>query len=398
MDDGPPAGVSGGATHTYVYDGDGNLVKATVSGVTTAFIGNYCEYSAGAMRKHYYAGGTRIAVRVDSNPINWLLTDHLGSTAVTTNSSGTATAELRYKAYGTTRYAGGTQQTNYRFTGQRIEPALDLYFYNSRWYDPVVGRFIQPDSIVPEPGNPQSLNRYAYTLNNPLRYVDPTGHAFQQGTGGGGVDPLTIAQREAARRAAESFGIPYELVAATIAVEIIDDTDWKDPLLDFWLQEVPLRLHYSTSANNPLRQLTDAFLAGYEHYFGLAGGRGPGNGVANIHLLTAKETEAYFAANYSEERLLAPMPDHYSRSAILLGDQGNIHYAAAVLRRNADYRTGTQQNHVDALSVTDMQMIYGRFRCDCWDSWSDFHAATIVPKDSRGSLLPAYLQLYSLWE
>ena len=178
---GPLTGVSGGATHTYVYDGDGNLVKATVSGVTTAFIGNYCEYSAGALRKHYYAGGTRIGTRVDSNPINWLLTDHLGSTAVTTNSSGTATAELRYKAYGTTRYAGGTQQTNYRFTGQRIEPALDLYFYASRWYDPVVGRFLQPDSVVPQPGNPQSPNRYAYTLNNPVRYTDPTGHwVFEQ--------------------------------------------------------------------------------------------------------------------------------------------------------------------------------------------------------------------------
>jgi hypothetical protein len=40
----------------------------------------------------------------------------------------------------------------------------------------MLGRFIQPDSIVPEPGNPQSLNRYSYVLNNPLRYTDPTGY------------------------------------------------------------------------------------------------------------------------------------------------------------------------------------------------------------------------------
>ena len=38
-----------------------------------------------------------------------------------------------------------------------------------------MGRFTQPDTIVPEPGNPQSLNRYSYVLNNPLRYTDPTG-------------------------------------------------------------------------------------------------------------------------------------------------------------------------------------------------------------------------------
>jgi hypothetical protein len=40
-----------------------------------------------------------------------------------------------------------------------------------------LGRFISADPIVPEPGNPQSLNRYSYVLNNPVRYTDPTGHA-----------------------------------------------------------------------------------------------------------------------------------------------------------------------------------------------------------------------------
>jgi hypothetical protein len=46
----------------------------------------------------------------------------------------------------------------------------------AREYDPSLGRWLSADSIVPEPGNPQSFNRYAYVLNNPLRYVDPTGH------------------------------------------------------------------------------------------------------------------------------------------------------------------------------------------------------------------------------
>ncbi len=50
-----------------------------------------------------------------------------------------------------------------------------MYWYRSRWYDPEIGCFIQPDTIVPERGNPQSLSRYAYVLNNPLRYTDPTG-------------------------------------------------------------------------------------------------------------------------------------------------------------------------------------------------------------------------------
>jgi hypothetical protein len=46
----------------------------------------------------------------------------------------------------------------------------------ARYYDPVIGRFIQADTIVPEPGNPQALNRYAYVYNSPLKYADPSGH------------------------------------------------------------------------------------------------------------------------------------------------------------------------------------------------------------------------------
>jgi len=49
-------------------------------------------------------------------------------------------------------------------------------YYGARYYDPALGMFLSPDTVVPEPGNPQSLNRYAYVLNNPLRYTDPTGY------------------------------------------------------------------------------------------------------------------------------------------------------------------------------------------------------------------------------
>ncbi len=48
-----------------------------------------------------------------------------------------------------------------------------MYWYNSRWYDQLTGRFLQPDTIVPQPGNPQALNRYSYVLDNALRYTAP---------------------------------------------------------------------------------------------------------------------------------------------------------------------------------------------------------------------------------
>jgi hypothetical protein len=47
----------------------------------------------------------------------------------------------------------------------------------SRYLDPALARWIQPDSIVPNPNNPQTLNRYTFVNNNPLTYNDPTGHA-----------------------------------------------------------------------------------------------------------------------------------------------------------------------------------------------------------------------------
>ena len=55
-----------------------------------------------------------------------------------------------------------------RFTGQRAEAGIGLMDYRARFYDPVLGRFVSADTIVPEPGNPQGLNRFSYVLNNPL--------------------------------------------------------------------------------------------------------------------------------------------------------------------------------------------------------------------------------------
>ena len=49
---------------------------------------------------------------------------------------------------------------------------------NARYYDPELGRFIQPDTVIPDLSNPQSYNRYSYCVNNPLRYTDPTGHDY----------------------------------------------------------------------------------------------------------------------------------------------------------------------------------------------------------------------------
>jgi RHS repeat-associated protein len=89
---------------------------------------------------------------------------------------GSPAGVTRYLPYGAIRWESGLWSTDRRFTGQRWEASLGLYDYRARFYDPALGRFLQPDPLVPEPGNPQALNRYAYVNNNPLKYTDPGGH------------------------------------------------------------------------------------------------------------------------------------------------------------------------------------------------------------------------------
>jgi RHS repeat-associated protein len=57
-----------------------------------------------------------------------------------------------------------------------VTEGFGLMFYQSRWYDPYLNHFSQPDSIVPDPGNSQDWDRYSYARNNPIRYNDPSGH------------------------------------------------------------------------------------------------------------------------------------------------------------------------------------------------------------------------------
>ncbi|HHS96770.1 MAG TPA: RHS repeat-associated core domain-containing protein [Chloroflexi bacterium] len=62
------------------------------------------------------------------------------------------------------------------FTGQPLDPDAGLMYYQARWYDPRLGRFVQADTVVPRAGEPQALNRYAYALNSPLKHIDSNGH------------------------------------------------------------------------------------------------------------------------------------------------------------------------------------------------------------------------------
>ena len=114
--------------------------------------------------EYYYAAGQRMALRV-GGALYFLHGDHLGSATLTTDGGGNWVGEARYTPYGEMRrdYPRGVIPTDRLYTGQRQE-TFGLYDYRARYYHPALGRFISADPVVPEPGNPQGLNRYGCVL------------------------------------------------------------------------------------------------------------------------------------------------------------------------------------------------------------------------------------------
>jgi RHS repeat-associated protein len=90
------------------------------------------------------------------------------------------TMRTKYYPFGECRNSPQNVPTDKLFTGQRLDDT-GLYYYGARYYDATIGRFISADTVVPYPGNPQSFNRYSYCLNNPLKYVDPSGSTVMIG-------------------------------------------------------------------------------------------------------------------------------------------------------------------------------------------------------------------------
>src|SRR5690554_2783803 len=100
-------------------------------------------------------------------------TDHLGSVRAVTDEAGTVVWSADYLAFGTMfgEAGDGAFEQWKGFTGKEFDPETGLYYFNARWYDSELGRFISEDPVR-DPNNP---NLYTYARNNPLRFFNPTG-------------------------------------------------------------------------------------------------------------------------------------------------------------------------------------------------------------------------------
>jgi len=184
--------VKGGSTVTtdIVYDGNSARAKKTVlGGNTTYYINENFEIIGSSPVKYVFAGNLRIAM-IAASGVNYFHKDHLGSSNVITDNTGATVEITEYMPFGSIREHTGAETSNYKFTDQELDPESGLYNYNARLYDPVIGRFLSADTIVPYPFDPQILNRYSYVRNNPLIYIDPSGHFLGDLSGFGfdGID------------------------------------------------------------------------------------------------------------------------------------------------------------------------------------------------------------------
>ena len=227
-DNKPSSITMGGSTTSFVYDYQGQRVIKTSGGTPTHYIGKLYECTSGTCTKYIFGNVTRILLNPPAEakdpqislssidvagssqgPYGWLQgnmilsvstkqtlerdsrvamkrssytyyyhTDHLGGSNVVTGSGPTKEKEVLYYPYGATWVNIGGLELKHKFTGKEEDQETGLYYHGARYYDPGIGRFISPDAIIQDLSDPQTLNRYSYARNNPLKYVDPDGNAF----------------------------------------------------------------------------------------------------------------------------------------------------------------------------------------------------------------------------
>ncbi len=185
------------ATSTYAYDHEINRTRQTVGSTTTWYPNKYFSRTAtttasaaiATTTAYIYASDVLVATvdrvfsatgAVTSTTTHYVHPDHLGSTNVVTDSGGNVVQTLDYYPYGSTRVnsRGGTANSARQYIGQFAD-ASTLSYLNARFYDSLRGQFLNQDPVFwaqnQDIFDPQSLNSYSYSLDNPVTKKDPSG-------------------------------------------------------------------------------------------------------------------------------------------------------------------------------------------------------------------------------
>ncbi|WP_319561731.1 RHS repeat-associated core domain-containing protein [Marispirochaeta sp.] len=167
---------------SYTYSPRGLRVTKTGTDGTTVFIydqwGNVLYEKSGSEYRDYIRVFGSLLVRVDGTIDSdihsetaryYYHTDHLGTIEAATDASGIEVWSANYSAFGEVLATTGSLDQEPVYTGKGYDDEVGLYYFNARWYDPELGRFISEDPAQ------DGVNWYVYVSNNPLKFVDPTG-------------------------------------------------------------------------------------------------------------------------------------------------------------------------------------------------------------------------------
>ncbi|MBN8216619.1 MAG: hypothetical protein J0L75_08240 [Spirochaetes bacterium] len=189
-------------TNSFAYDHTGERTEKVSGAKTIRYIAGVAQADNSGKTSYFIFDGVNRICAVNSD-INgeqafFMHTDHVGSTVLVTGGYGSPVSEgaiyqqLDYKPFGSPYLEARTLENNgawllttlfhlegvgsYSFTGQELDADTGLMYFGARYYSPEMGRFISGDSEIPDQLNTQSYTRYAYALNNPIIYSDPSGH------------------------------------------------------------------------------------------------------------------------------------------------------------------------------------------------------------------------------
>ncbi len=167
-----------GETSEMRYTLDGKRVSVGTSRGTKYTFDSFVELEPrDGYITHVQAFGRTIARTDPGGRREYLHVDHLGSVRAVTDEHGELVEETDYDVWGSPRHVDGSARTTHGFVGAESEEASDLVFLGARYYDPQLPQFLSPDTILPDPYTPQTLNTYAFAMNDPATLIDPTGHS-----------------------------------------------------------------------------------------------------------------------------------------------------------------------------------------------------------------------------
>jgi RHS repeat-associated protein len=176
------SGESISLTQENVYDHEGIRISSTEAGTKRSYYYDQGSVSftmdGGNLSGANVLSGTGAVIgtfRGDDYHI--YLKDMQGSTTNIVKEDGTLSAAYDYSDFGeTTEITGSGFDNEICYTGGIYDEGTELYYLNARYYDPELGRFIRQDSYRGELNDPNQWHLYAYCANDPINYVDPSGH------------------------------------------------------------------------------------------------------------------------------------------------------------------------------------------------------------------------------